>query len=160
MLTFDTTALLESLQRAHDDAVVGLENVAKGLAFELTERAIENTPLGDSNKYARYYQARQSLPQVEGLARGNWQFSGDSNFSLQIIAGKASGETALNIVESTSNNYVLGSTFYIGNATPYIGDLEADYSPQTNGHGIISPTISDITGAYQVNYQYYYDKGK
>ena len=157
MLTFDTTALLKSLKEAHTDAVLRMERMVRGFAYQLTLRAIENTPLGNSKGvYARYYNARTNLPQVEGLARGNWQFDENGSLTLQIIAGQASGEVALDLVEMASSRYRLGDSFFIGNAAPYISALEADYSPQTNGEGIMKPTLADITGAYSVDFQRLY----
>lgn len=153
MITFDTAALLKSLQDAHADAKRRLEQMVRGFAYEFSVRAIENTPLGDSEKYARYYQARVNLPKVEGIARGNWQFSTDSSFELQIVAGRFSNEQALEIIENTSSGYRLGQTFYIGNAAPYITHLEYNIST-----GIMRPTIADITGAFAVDFQYQYNK--
>ena len=158
MITFDTSALLKSLQDAHADAKRRLEQMVRGFAYEFSLRAIENTPLGDSELYARYYRARVDLPQVEGIARGNWQFSTDSSFDLQIVAGQFSGEQALGIIENSSSSYRLGQTFYIGNAAPYINDLEYNRSLQTNGNGIMQPTLDDIAGAYAVDFQYQYNK--
>ena len=158
MLEFDTTALLASLTKAHKDATKRLEQMVRGFAYEFSLRAIENTPLGDSEKFARYYKARTALPQVEGIARGNWQFSTDPSFTLQLNAGQFSNEVALDTVEYTSQAYVLGATFYIGNSAPYIDDLESNYSSQTNGNGIMQPTLNDITGAYSVDFQRHYAK--
>lgn len=159
MLTFNTDALLKSLREAHTDAVFKMERMVRGFAYQLTLRAIENTPLGDSDVYARYYNARTNLPKVEGLARGNWQFDKNGSLTLQIIAGQSSGEVALDLVEMASSSYKLGDRFFIGNATPYISALEADHSPLTNGEGIMQPTLTDITGAYSVDFQRLYASG-
>ena len=158
MITFDTTALLKSLQDAHADAKRRLEQMVRGFTYEVSLRAIENTPLGNAEVYARYYRARVDLPQEEGIARGNWQFGLDDSFNLQLISGQDSGVEASNLIKSTSASYRLGATFYIANAAPYISDLEADKSYQTNGQGIMQPTIADITGAYAVDFQYHYAK--
>jgi len=158
MLEFDTTALLASLTKAHEDAIKRLEQMVRGFAYEFSLRAIENTPLGDAGKYWEYYSARTDLPQEEGLARGNWQFSTDSSFALQLISGQDSGTVASDNIKRTSQAYTLGSTFYIGNSTPYIDDLEANSSYQTNRAGIMAPTVDDITGAYSVDFQMHYNK--
>ena len=158
-ITLDTSALLKELQQYHTDAIRKMEFMVRSFSYKLTMRAIENTPLGDSDKFAKYYKARTYLPQEEGIARGNWQFSINDVFNLQLISGEASGNEALDHEKSQAMVYKLGDTFYIGNAAPYISALEADHSIQTSGKGIMQPTMDDITGAYSADFQYYYNRG-
>lgn len=160
MMTFDTTALVASLNQFHMDAVNRMERMVRGFAYQFALRAVQNTPIGNSRLFASYYNARTDLPKVEGLSRGNWQFDLDGSFNLQIIAGQGSGEAALDVVEAMSSKYRLGNTFYIGNVTPYIEDLEANRSYQTNGAGIMQPTLDDITGVYSVNFRSLYDSNR
>lgn len=155
---FDTSKLLAQLQAFEKEATRRMEKMVEGFAYQLTMRAIENTPMGDSVKFFQYYQARTDLPPEEGIAQGNWQFSKDSTFQLQMFSGQQSGLDALLKVKSESVTYRLGDTFYIGNAAPYIGALEGGSSSQAL-NGIIKPTLDQITGAYAVNLQYYYKKG-
>jgi hypothetical protein len=155
----DTSKLLAQLQAFEKEATRRMEKMVEGFAYQLTMRAIDNTPMGDSSKWFEYYQARTDLPKEEGIAQGNWQFSKSNSFQLQMFSGQQSGLDALISVASESVSYKLGDTFYIGNAAPYIGSLEHDYSTQTSGRGIIKPTVEQITGAYAVNLQHYYKKG-
>lgn len=156
---FDTSKLLAQLQAFEKEATRRMEKMVEGFAYQLTMRAIENTPMGDSLRFMSYYQSRTDLPQEEGIAQGNWQFSKNGSFQLQLFSGQQSGIDALNKVKSESVAYKLGDTFYIGNAAPYIDALEGNYSVQTNGRGIVKPTLEQITGAYSVNFQYYYKRG-
>jgi hypothetical protein len=158
----DTSRLLAQLQAFEKEATRRMERMVQGFAYQLTIQASSNTPLGDTNAWMTWYQERQTntglLPQ-EGLARGNWQFSKDAVFTLQSNYGVNSDDAAADKVRVQSVAYKLGETFYIGNSAPYISALENDYSNQTNSMGIIKPTMSQITGAYAVNLQYYYKKG-
>lgn len=162
MITFDTAALLKSLQDAHTDAKRRLEQMVRGFAYEFSLRAIYRTPLGDSKVYWSYYEARQYLPyylpDVEGIARGNWQFNLQDDFNLQLIATRESGTEAANAIKSSSQTYYLGATFYIGNNAPYISDLQHNRSAWTQGRGILQPTLDDIEGAYAVDFQHHYNK--
>lgn len=158
-VTFDTTKLLEQINAFQKDVTRRLEKMVQGFAYQVTIRAIENTPLGDSTRFLSYYQARTNLPKEEGLARGNWQYSSNGTFQLQMHSGQQSGLDSLIEVETKAVTYKLGDTFYIGNAAPYINALEHNYSYQTGGNGIIKPTLADITGLYAVNLEYYYKKG-
>lgn len=154
---FDASKLIAQLQAFEKEATRRMEKMVEGFAYELSLRAIENTPLGDSVRFMEYYSARTDLPQVEGIAQGNWQYSETGNFALQLIAGRQAGDSALDIVQARSSSYKLGKTFYIGNAAPYILALENGYSSQV--HSIMQPTLADITGAYAVNLQFYYKRG-
>lgn len=155
---FDTSALLAQLQAFEKEAVRRMEKMTEDFAYHLAKRAISNTPLGDSNAFMGYYQARTDLPQVEGIARGNWQYSKDSNFQLQLIYGIDSDIKASDKVAADAKSYKLGETFYIGNAAPYIGALEANHSIQTNGYGIMAPTIESIQGLYSFDFQNHYKR--
>lgn len=156
---FDTSKLLAQLQAFQIEATRRMEKMVEGFVYQLTMRAIDNTPMGDSARFLEYYQARTGLPQEEGIAQGNWQYSKDGTFQLQLFSGKQSGLDALIKVRSEAASYKLGETIYVGNAAPYINALEGNSSIQTNGKGIIRPTLEQITGAYAVNLQYYYKKG-
>lgn len=158
-VTFDTSELLAQLQAFEKEATRRMEKMTEGFAYHLAKRAIFNTPLGDSNAFMSYYQSRTDLPQEEGIARGNWQFSKDSNFQLQLVYGQNSDIAAASKVQTEAASYRLGETFYIGNAAPYIAALENNYSPQTNFDGIMAPTIQDITSLYSFDFQNYYKRG-
>ena len=156
---FDTSKLLAQLQAFEKEATRRMEKMVEGFAYHMAKRAISNTPLGDARYFISYYQGRTNLPQVEGMARGNWQYSSDSNFQLQLIYGQNSDIQASDKVEADSKSYKLGDTFYIGNAAPYIGSLEGNYSPQTRGNGIMQPTLDSIRGLYSFDFQNHYKRG-
>lgn len=159
MLTVSTSELEKQLEQYKAEVKRKLEYMVVNFGERIAEYAINKTPLGDSITYARYYKARTDLPQVEGIAKGNWQFSYTPDGTLQLIAGIGSGDTALDVFISKSASYKLGQTFYISNAAPYIDSLEADYSGQTNGQGILKPTMDLIAATYAVDLKNFYDKG-
>lgn len=159
MITADITELEKQLEQYKAEVERKLKFMVVNFGERIAEYAINNTPLGDSVTYARYYQARNDLPQVEGIARGNWQFSYTKDGNLQLIAGQASGEVALDVFAAKSASYKLGQSFYVSNAAPYIGALEADFSGQTNGQGIIRPTMDTIAATYAIDLKNFYDKG-
>lgn len=161
MITVDVSQVLKELKEYHKEMVIRLENMVRIFAYNVAYSAIQNTPLGDyangTKKYKSYYDARKPpLPQIEGLARGNWQYYRQGQGRLQILAGEASGDAALDTFQGKSLAYQLGQTFYIGNFAPYIESLEGDYSPQTEGNGIMKPTLDTITSIYQFNLPMYY----
>ena len=135
-----------------------LTKMVLGFSYEFSMRAIANTPLGDSRVFASWYKNRPyGLPEEEGIAKGNWQFSTSDNFQLQLVSGQNSGTEALDLMASHYTSYSLGQPIYIGNAAPYINMLEKNHSPQTGGRGIMAPTIDDIKGAFAVDLQSLYN---
>lgn len=157
MLTADSSALADSLKKAELEIQRRLVGMVNKFARDFVEGAVSKTPIGDSQKFASYYQARTTLPQVEGLSRGNWQIKHTPDFQTLLIAGPASGEAAADQSELYMQaRYKLGDTFYVGNATPYIGMLENNSSIQTGGRGIAAPTIDLVTRIYQHQLDDYY----
>lgn len=159
MIKADTSKLEAQLKQYIAEVERKLKYMVVNFGQQVAEYAIGNTPLGDSVTYARYYQARTDLPQVEGIARGNWQFSTNQDGTLQLIAGRQSGDTALDVFSYKASSYQLGQTFYISNAAPYISSLEADSSGQTSGQGILKPTMDTIAATYLIDLKNFYDKG-
>ena len=157
MLTADSSALADSLKKAEQEIQRRLIGMVNKFARDFVEGAVSKTPIGDSQKFASYYQARTTLPQVEGLSRGNWQIKHTPDFQTLLIAGQASGEAAADQSELYMQaNYKLGDTFYVGNATPYIQALENNSSVQTDRQGISGPTIDLVTRVYQQRLDDYY----
>ena len=175
MLEFDTTALLASLTKAHEDAVKRMKNMVEGFAYEFILTVSSKTPIGDATSlglgesgvmqpYATYYDLysaradKYGIDITPGYHKGAWQFSSDGSFqfSPDINPVYDSADSAMNRAE---DSYRLGSTFYIGSNTPGMVFLEGNSSEQTNGMGIIQPTIDDVTSAFAINAQRYYQMG-
>lgn len=159
MITADVTKAQKQLQEYNLVVRRKLKHMVVNFARQIAAYAIDKTPLGDSETYAKMYSTRTFLPKVEGLARGNWQFSPTTSASLQLIAGRQSGDSALDIIEQKSQGYKLGDTFYIINTAPYITALEGNHSPQTLGEGIMRPTMQMITASYKIDLKLFYDQG-
>lgn len=159
MIKASTSKVEEQLAKFKLEVERKLKHMVTKFAYEIAQTAIENTPLGDAEIFVEYYSKRTNLPQVEGIARGNWQFSYSKNADVQMIAGSDSGSTALSLFKENSKSFKLGQSFYIINAAPYISDLEENYSPQTNGMGIQKPTNDMVMATYKINLQEYYKQG-
>ena len=136
-----------------------LEHMVRGFAYQISQTAIENTPLGDANAYFSLYQARTVLQPKEGFARGSWQVNKTGQFSVQEYYGFESGDKALTLIKTDLQNYRLGENLYIGNKGYYIEALENNHSPQTNGLGIMQPTVDSILASYQVDLKRLYNEG-
>lgn len=153
--------LLKDLEEYQKSVVSGLESMVRGFAYEISQHAINNTPLGNAeqylNLYRRRYEATGLYPQ-EGFARGSWQATNKTEAQgIQANYGADSGATALLQAKTSLTNYKLGETVYITNTGPYINLLEGGLSAQAP-EGIIKPTLKDIMATYAVDLRTYYDK--
>lgn len=151
MISVDVSKVLEELKAYQQDTVRRLENMVRGFSYIISKTAIANTPLGDAEEYFKLYELRQKrtgLEPTEGFARGSWQVNTSGQFSVQAVY---SGGEALSLISTDLNSYKLGDTLYIGNRGFYIKMLENNYSDQTQGMGIMQPTLDSIMQTYKVD---------
>lgn len=155
MITADTDPLVKSLEKAQAEIERKLLGMVSEFALKFTDVAVQATPIGDSVEYARLYQQRlDPLPKEEGMSRANWNLM-DVNDFYPIYSVNQS--LPYSDAKSYMNSYYkLGETFYLGNATPYIGLLENNASPQTAGNGISQPILDQILNVYQYRLDDYY----
>lgn len=144
-----------------------LKNMVENFSVDIVEAATANTPLGDSEKFANYYNQRSdpdspyynpSLPDEEGVARGAWVVGLNGQLTFTPISGRNTGAEAVAEAQMDITAYQLGQDFVIGNAAPYIADLEGGYSMQAPG-GIMQPTLAQIQTAHEADLKRYYDAG-
>jgi hypothetical protein len=163
-ITCNTAALEESLKAFHKEAVAGMERMVRKLSYTISFTAIDNTPIGDSALHRSWYDRRTNDPSfqsfglnpIEGFARGSWRASTDGTYEMQSIYGKESGQQAEYKIRMDLADYKLGETVMISNFGPYIKSLENNYSSQTRGQGIVSPTVDSVMRTYQYSLDDYY----
>ena len=164
MITTDIKDLLKDLKELEIDITRRLEKMVRGFMYEFSVTAISNTPLGDANNYENFYLSRQKrlgLEPTEGYAQGNWQIVMGDQFSAQ---DNYSGDIAENLILSNLQNYKLGATVTLGNAAPYIGNLEYNYQHENParvaiyGEGITKPTVEFVLGTYKIDLVRYYQQ--
>lgn len=166
MVDLDCKDLLKDLQEFLVVTERKLENMVRGFAYEIAIIASDKTPLGNYEAYADLYQMRTTSPTSQsyglnpevGFAKGSWQVSFDGQLDLQELYGPSSGTTASKAVRTHMMNYRLGDYFYIGNAGPYIRNLEGGQSIQAP-MGIMEPTIAEIGAVYKAKLSHYYAQG-
>ena len=154
MISADVSKVLEELKAYHADTIRRMENMVRGFAYTISQTAIENTPLGDAETFFKLYERRKKrigLEPIEGFAKGSWQVNTSGQFSIQAIYGVNSGSEALSLIKTDLDSYKLGDTLYIGNRGFYIDMLENNYSSQTQGMGIMQPTLDSIMQTYKVD---------
>lgn len=163
MIEVEVKDLIKDLENFYLEAVRKMENMVRSFSYEISLTAIEHTPLGDSIAYRDLYLRRErtmKLKPEEGLARGGWQYSLDGTLDFQDnFYGIDSGIYAAKAVKIHAMNYKLGDMVIIGNKGPYIGLLEDNHSPQTEGQGIMQPTVDAIMAIQKVSLLTYYKQG-
>ena len=164
MITVDISKVLEELKKYHEDVERKLKYMVVQFSYLISSEAIRNTPLGNAAPKDRggnlpWYLRREDitgLQPIEGFAQGSWQVNTSGQFNVQEIY---SGGEALSLIRGSISNYQLGQTVYIGNSAYYFRALENNYSEQTQGLGIVKPTIDAITSTYQVDLKRLFDEG-
>ena len=166
MLTFDVKPLLKSLEDFRTVNETKMKGMVRSFVMDVTQTAISYTPLGDSTVYFSLYQKRDTdwiwqsygLQPVEGFARGSWRVTLDSSLALQENYGRNSGDAALRQANFGIRSYDLGQPIEISNYGPYIRDLNKNSSPQTQGQGIVAPTVDSVIRIASISLKNYYDK--
>ena len=156
MISIDVSKLVQELKDYKIEVQKRLENMVRGFTYEFAMIAIDNTPLGDDEKYLALYKRRTYLQPQAGFAQGSWQVPADMNGTLE-QQDLYSGSAALSAIRTHMLNYKLGETFVLGNTGPYIAQLENGYSNQAPD-GIMAPTIDQMLAAYKVNLTRYYQQ--
>lgn len=164
MITVDISKVLEELKKYQEEVDRKLKYMVIQFSYLISSEAIKNTPLGnaaptDQGGNLPWYLRREELTglqPIEGFAQGSWQVNTSGQFNVQEIY---SGSEALSLIRGSISNYRLGQTVYIGNTAYYFQQLENNYSEQTQGLGIVKPTLDAITATYQVDLKRLFDEG-
>jgi hypothetical protein len=159
MLSVDTSQLEQSLKAFHEEAVRKLGGMVQKFSYTVAYTAIDNTPLGDSNKYEDFYldrEKRLGLEPMEGFAKGSWRVSTDGTLEMQELYGPSSDEMAASIIKGDLESYKLGETVMISNFGPYIRNLEQDFQKYNKQQPIMQPTIDSVMRTYQLHLDDYY----
>lgn len=166
MLSVETSALLADLDKFHKEATRKMKGMVRDFSSIVTSTAIDNTPQGNSDTSANWYNKRLTDPRnqsyglqpIEGFARGSWRVDTDGSLEVQELYTNTAGSMAMSIADSSLNDYKLGDTVMISNYGPYIRSLEKNYSGQTHGQGIMQPTLDSISRTYQLHLDDYYNR--
>lgn len=159
----NTDKLAKQLEELSKEVERKLKNMVSEFTVDVVTAAVNNTPLGDSEKFANLYAMRltngSGLLDEEGLAQGSWQVALDGSLEFKPDYGFDAGLNAIAETKFAMEGYQLGQKYIIGNKGPYIDALENNYSDQTNGQGIMAPTIEQVQSAIQADLKQYYDAG-
>lgn len=167
MISIDVSELVKELKAYKIEVTKRLEYMVAKVAYDFVLTLGSNTPVGDQasidrlgSRYRRYYETRAKntgIAMEAGYHAGSWQFSSDGNlqFSTVITDPESAANDAL---YEAQVNYRLGDTFYIGANTPGMEALEGNRSKQTNGMGIVSPSVDTVMGLYRIKASDYYNQ--
>ncbi len=148
----DISGLKKQLEDISKKVEKNSRRMVEHLAMTAVVRAVSNTPIGDHRRFQFLYRLRETDPDSQsyglqpyrGFARGSWRLSVDGTIDFQEFYGMAGGGRAISAAQANVASYELGDEILISNLGPYIRNLEQNTSPQTEGQGIIAPTIEDL----------------
>ena len=164
MITVDITKVLQELQQYKEEVDRKLKYMVGQFSYLISSEAIRNTPLGnaapkDQGGNLPWYLRREELTGLQpiaGFAQGSWQVNTSGQFNIQETY---SGGEALSLIRGSVSNYQLGQTVYIGNTAYYFQALDDNYSEQTQGLGIVKPTIDAIIKKKKKKQKRLFDEG-
>ena len=166
MISIDVSKLVQELKDYKIEVTKRLEYMVAMVAYDFVLTLGNNTPVGDQesierigSRYRKYYSARQKYFGIEmeaGYHSGSWQFSSDGNLQFSTVITTPEG-AANDALYEAQVNYKLGQTFYIGANTPGMESLENNRSSQTNGSGIVNPSVDTVMGIYRIKASDYYN---
>ena len=166
-LNSNVSKLQKSLEQFAVDNQRKLEHMVAMFAVELASAASSKTPVGSDeairtvDRYAGSYAARMEqygIPMEAGFHAGSWQYA--ENQQLDFVPVIYEQADVLNdVLYSAESAYKLGDNFNIGSIAPAIVQLENNYSKQTQGRGIVAPTLEQVKAAFAVDSQINYNNG-
>ena len=167
MISIDITELVKELKTYKIEVQKRLEYMVAMVAYDFVLTLGNNTPVGDQesidrigSRYRKYYSNREKYFGIEmeaGYHSGSWQFSSDGNLQFSTMISTPEGAANDALYEAQAN-YRLGDTFYIGANTPGMEALENNRSSQTNGAGIVNPSVDTVMGIYRIKASDYYNR--
>lgn len=161
-LSCNSSQVLEQILRFKEEVERKLTVAVCHFTMSMVQIAAYNTPLGDSKVYESLYEYRYSmfgLSPIEGLARGGWQANTSGNMIFREVYGTNSSELAMSdAFEDISRTFQLGDKVYIGNKGPYIEKLENNFSKQTNGAGIVQPSVEEIQAVFRTDFRAMFER--
>lgn len=161
-MTANTDDLLRQILEYKKEVQRKLTEAVCRFSYRVTMAAVGFTPIGDAIQNASSYEARQlllGLTPIEGLARGGWQIQLDGTLSFREDYGQDAGyNAALDAYDYMQANFTLGETVTFGNTGPYILALEKNWSKQTQGQGILQPTMEELHFIYATDFKRLYEE--
>jgi hypothetical protein len=175
-VTCNLDELLNSLKKLEEEVTRKLEGMVEIFIYNITVQAIDNTPYGNIEDYAKLYQAyarRRSLPAEAGAAKGGWMVTMNepSPYMFIDVADSSLAANTKGYAATATTFYKLGQDVYISNNIPYVSNEGWPYKHYKDGspvkslesggsdqapQGIMKPTLASIIGVYQLKLDEYY----
>jgi len=109
-----------------------IDGVTRKVVFELAERAVFRSPVGDS----RYWQSPAPPGYAGGHFRRNWQYGFGTIPSSELTGTDPSGASAIAAIQMAASGR--RGVHYIANTAPYAQRLEEGWSRSQAPFGIVN----------------------
>lgn len=157
MLTVDTTEFDKSI----DDYLVlltqALKNSVTQVMYGTATAIVENTPVGDNEKYFELYKMRQEAEGWEpdpGMLMANWYFELNATDGLfDSGARDETGDLVTRSIREVMQSYKIGDSILVANETPYATDIEGGQSKQQAPQGMLKPVELALLDIYKIQFK-------
>ena len=157
MLTVDTSEFDKSVDTYIELLTQALKNSVTQVMYGTATAIVENTPVGDNEKYFELYKMRQEAEGWEpdpGMLMANWYFELNATDGLfDSGARDETGDLVTRSIREVMQNYKIGDPILVANETPYATDIEGGQSKQQAPQGMLKPVELALLDIYKIQFK-------
>ena len=157
MVTVDTVDLEKSIDTYVDLLTKALKNSVTQVMYGTASAIVENTPVGDNEKYFERYQQRQldeGWEPTPGMLMANWYFELNATDGLfDSSARDESGDHVTNSIRDVMMQYKIGDSILVTNETPYAPNIEGGQSKEKQPQGMLRPIEAALLDIYKIQFK-------
>lgn len=157
MLSVDTEDFEKSVDEYSKLLTNALVSSVKSVMVGTANALVENTPVGDVDRYFELYQQRydrEDWDMEAGMLMANWWIELNSDNTLfDSDARDEDGSTVKLRMQDAMNEFKLGDYILVDNETPYAENIEGGQSKEKHPRGMKEPTVEALMNIYKIQFK-------
>lgn len=157
MLSVDTEDFEKSVDEYSKLLTNALVSSVKSVMVGTANALVENTPVGDVNKYYELYYERwlnEEWDMTAGMLMANWWVELNSdNAGFDSDARDTDGSEVKKRMQDAMNEFKLGDYILVDNETPYAENIEGGQSKEKHPRGMKEPTVEALMNIYKIQFK-------
>lgn len=157
MLGVDTADFDKSVDQYIDQLTKALKSSVTQVMYGTATAIVENTPVGDDEKYFELYQQRmreEGWEPTPGMLMANWYFELNADDGLfDESARDETGDHVTNSIREVMQAFKLGDSILVTNETPYASEIEAGQSREKQPQGMLRPIEAALLDIYKIQFK-------
>lgn len=157
MLSVDTEDFEKSVDEYSKLLTNALVSSVKSVMVGTANALVENTPVGDVDRYYELYQQRydrEGWDMEAGMLMANWWIELNSDNTLfDSDARDDDGSSVKLRMQDAMNEFKLGDSILVDNETPYAENIEGGQSKEKHPRGMKEPTVEALMNIYKIQFK-------